>query len=245
MSPNGARSESSQASRFIWVAAICGIAGQALFTFDWIVAGLTESHYDNLRQDVSDFGALTASHPLAYNVVLSLSGALTVVAAIALWRALGGGLSARIGVVILAVFGGGEFLDGLLREDCSPSGDAACKAAEKAGTLSWHHQAHNIESIVTFAAIILAPLILALAFRSRGRWSALWIYSLATFFVIASATAWYFVLFFASDGSRYSGVLERVLVQTGTVWIAVVCAWIVLRDHYLIYVDEAGRKLPA
>lgn len=243
--PSGPRAESSQASRFIWTAAICGIAGQVLFTFDWIVAGLTESHYDNLRQDVSDFGALTASHPLPYNVVLSLSGALTVVAAIALWRALGAGRSARIGVVILAVFGGGEFLDGLLREDCAPSGDAVCKAAENAGTLSWHHQAHNIESLVTFLAIILAPVILAFAFRSRERWSALWIYSLATFTVIAVATAWYFVLFFASDGSAYSGVLERVLMQAGTLWIAVVCAWMVLNDRYQDNGNAQARELPA
>ena len=244
--PSGPRGESSLASRFIWIAAICGIAGQVVFTFDWIVPGLTESHYDNLRQDVSDFGALTASHPLPYNVMLSLSGALTVVMAVALWRVLGAGLSARIGVIVLAILGGGYFLDGLLREDCAPSGDAACKAAEKAGTLSWHHQAHNIESLVTFAATILAPLILAFAFKSRPRWAALWAYSLATFAVIAVATVWYFVLFFASDGSTYSGVLERVLIEAGAVWIAVVSAWMVLRDdRYRANGEDAARKHPA
>ena len=237
----------SSGSRFIWIAAIGGIAGQAMFTLDWIVSGLTESHYDNLRQDISDFGALTASHPVPYNVVLSLSGALTVVAAIALWRVIGAALSARLGVALMAVFGVGEVLDGLLREDCPPSGDAACKAAEKAGTLSWHHQAHDIESVVTFLAIILAPLVLAVAFRSRERWAALWISSLATFAVIAVAAAWYFVLFFGSDGSAYSGVLERVLMEAGTVWIAVVCAWMALRaaSRYHGHAGETVRELPA
>lgn len=224
------RSSESRGVRLVWVAAICGIVGQIIFTLDWIIAGLTESHYDNLRQDISDFGALTASHPLPYNVALSLSGALTVVAAVGLWRMLGAGVTGRIGVAALAIFGGGQFLDGLLREDCSPSGDAACKAAEKAGTLSWHHQAHNIESLVTFAAIIAAPLILALAFRSRPPWAGLWVISLAAFGVITAGTLWYFVLFFASDGSAYSGFLERVLIQTGTLWIAVVCAWMLYRS---------------
>jgi len=78
------------------------------------------------------------------------------------------------------------------------------------------------------------------------RWSALWIYSLATFAVIASATAWFFVLFFASDGSVYSGVLERVLIEAGAVWIAVVSAWMVLRDdRYRVNGEETARELRA
>ena len=237
----GLEAHDSRTWSLIRVAAVCGVVGQLIFSLDWIVAGLTESHYDNLRQDISDFGALTASHPLPYNVVLSLSGALTVVMAIGLWRILGAGLTARIGAGVVMIYGGGMFLDGLLREDCSPSGDAACKAAEKAGTLSWHHQAHNIESLVTFAAIIMAPLILGFAFRARRQWDALWVYSLATFAVIVAATVWYFVLFFASDGSSYSGVLERVLIEAGVIWIAVVGIWMLRRDSAPANAD----RLPA
>ena len=56
----------------------CGLLSAALFTVLWIVAGVFETHYDNLRHDISDFGALTASHPLRYNTALPTERNVTI-----------------------------------------------------------------------------------------------------------------------------------------------------------------------
>lgn len=203
-------------------AAVCGMASAALLTIAWVVSGLTEDNYDALRQDISDFGALTASHPALYNIAISLHGALAIVLAIGLFVALGSGLAARLGSLALLVLGGGEFLDGLFREDCSPSGDKLCRAALDAGNLSWHHEAHDMESTVTILAIIIAPIVLAFAFRRRERWRDLFAWSLAATAVTIVAIAWYAVLYSTQDGSAYSGALQRVAVTASMAWMAVV-----------------------
>jgi hypothetical membrane protein len=203
------------------LAALSGLASVALFTAAWVAAGLFERDYDGFRQDISDFGALNASHPLPYNAALSLSGLLTVPLAVGLWTALGRGLTARLGSAALLVFGVGQLLDGLLREDCSPSGDEACRHALDAGQLSWHHEAHDIETLLTFSAIILAPLLLAFAFRRVDRFRDLYPWSLAASAVTLLSTAWYFVLY-ASGGGPYSGILERFLIASAGAWIVLV-----------------------
>ena len=215
-------------SNFIRFSAVCGLFSAAIFTLNWIWAGLLEDNYDNLRQDISDFGALTASHPLPYNLLLSFSSALLVVFAIGLWMSLGRGWSARIGVVVLGVVGVGNFLDGLWREDCSPSGDKVCQAAVDAGDVSWHHQAHDLESIVTLSAMILSPIVLAFAFRRREQWRDLFVWSLAAGAIAFVAMTWYAVLYTTQDGSGYSGALERALAVVSMLWIAAV-AWRLLR----------------
>ena len=207
---------------FLRLAGLCGLASAALFTVAWVVAGILEKHYDNLRQDVSDFGALTASHPLPYNIAVSLHGALAVVLAAGLFVALGRGLTARLGSLAVGVFGAGDFLDGLLREDCSPSGSKACRAAADAGNLSWHHQAHDIESLVTILAIVIAPIVLAFAFQRRERWRNLFGWMLLAAAVTIVAAGWYAVLFSTQDGSAYSGLLQRIAISAAMAWLAVV-----------------------
>src|SRR5262245_57795566 len=83
--------------RLIQVAAICGIVAQVAFVALWIIWGFIEENYDVTRQDVSDFGALDATHPLPYNIILSLTGALCVVFALGLYRVLRPGTGALIG----------------------------------------------------------------------------------------------------------------------------------------------------
>jgi hypothetical membrane protein len=213
---------SMNSKAFTRLAAVCGMASAALFTVTWVLAGILEDNYDALRQDVSDFGALTASHPLPYNIAISTHGALAVVLAAGLFVALGRGLTARLGALAVAVFGVGDFLDGLLREDCSPSGSKACKAALDAGNASWHHQAHDLESVFTILAICIAPVLLAFAFRQRERWRDLFGWMLLAAAVTIVAVVWYAALFSAQDGSAYSGLLERIAIAAGMAWLFLV-----------------------
>lgn len=208
VSDSGVAASESEA-RLLRIAAACGVAGQVGFVLLWIVWGFVESDYSVARQDISDFGALDASHPLPYNVILSITGLLTVVLAFGLYRRLRPGIDAFAASVAVVVFGAGDFLDGLLREDCSPSGNAACRAAAKAGDLSWHHTAHDLESLVTILSITIAPILLGFAFRRRPAWADLAPSSFVTALWVFVLVVAYTVIFVANDGSAVSGLIER------------------------------------
>ena len=212
---------SQSESRMLRIAAVCGAAGQFGFVMLWFIWGFIESDYSVARQDISDFGALDASHPLPYNVVLSITGLLTIVLALGLYRRLRPGVDALAASVAVAVFGVGDFLDGILREDCSPSGNAACRAASKAGDLSWHHTAHDLESLVTILSITIAPMLLGVAFRRRPEWADLAPWSFVTAVWVFVLAASYAVIFAANDGSAVSGLIERA-ATLGVLLFAVV-----------------------
>jgi hypothetical membrane protein len=199
-------------------AAACGLVAAIGSAALWIAAGLWERDYDNLRQDISDFGALTATHPAPYNTGVAVSGVLLVVLAIGVYASVGRGRLARAGGAAFILFGACQFLDGVFREDCSPSGDAACRAALDAGNLSWHHQAHDIESLFWFGSVLASMALLGLAFRRLAAWRWLAWPSLGLAAVAGVAVAWYFALYVASDGSAYSGVLERVAAAAAIGW---------------------------
>lgn len=215
---SGALSEST-GLRF---AAACGVMGSTGFIVLWLAAGLWERRYNTARQDISDFGALTATHPDIYNTGVCVVGVLLVVLAIGVIAAGGRSRAWNAGSFALLSFGACQFLDGVFREDCSPSGDPACRRALDAGALSWHHSAHDIESVVWFASMVAAMILLALAFRARPRWRSLALPSAGLAIVAAAAIIWYLWLYVAHDGSAYGGVLERISTAAGFTWTGAV-----------------------
>ena len=80
----------------------------------------------------------------------------------------GAGSSPVSARVALLVAGAGLFLDGIFRLDCQGI-DAGCD------NTSWHSSAHKIESGFTAAALFVAPLVLAFAFRRISEWRDLWL----------------------------------------------------------------------
>jgi hypothetical protein len=88
---------------------------------------------------------------------------------------------------MLVAAGVGTFLDGIFRLDCQGI-DSACEND------SWHSSAHKIESGVTVGATLLAPLLLALAFRRIPGWRDSWLPTLcavpAVFVANAIFSAW-------------------------------------------------------
>jgi hypothetical protein len=184
----------------------------------WVIWGFIERNYEVGRQDVSDFGALDASHPVPYNIILSITGALSIVLAYGLYKALAPGIGALAGSALVAVFGAGDFLDGLLREDCSPTGNAVCRKALDAGDLSWHHQAHDLESLFTIASVVLAPLVLGFVFRGRVDWRRLAWYSFASSAGVLSSVVAYAALQY-HDGA---GLVQRLVIVFAVTWVAVV-----------------------
>ena len=147
---------------------MCGLIAPVAFTVSWVLGSLAQpARFDVLEDDISDLGALTANHPWLYNQIGgNLTGLLVACLALGLWRALGSGRWARVGVAALAVSGIGQFLDGLFRLDCR-SIDATC--TDRAA--SWHGVAHAVETIVTLVSLYVAIFALARAFRELERWN--------------------------------------------------------------------------
>jgi hypothetical protein len=157
------------------VAGVCGLCAFVTFNVGWIAGGLAQpDSYSFADDDVSDLGAMTARSAWLYNQIgANLTGLLIVGLALGLWRALSPDALGRIGAGALAVAGVGVFADGLFRLDCRGI-DAACTND------SWHSHAHKIESGITGAATLIAPVILAFAFRRIPAWRDSWLPTLAT-----------------------------------------------------------------
>jgi hypothetical protein len=156
------------------LAAICGLLAPLTSTVGWAVGGLAQPDaYSSADDDISDLGALTASSPWIYNQIgANLTGLLVVAFALGLWRALSPDVVGRVGAGLLLIVGVGVFLDGLFRLDCQGI-DTGCEND------SWHSAAHKMEGRVTTAATLLAPLVLAFAFRRLSHWRDTWIPTLA------------------------------------------------------------------
>jgi hypothetical protein len=116
-----------------------------------------------------------------------------------------------VGSLTLAVSGLGAFLDGLFRLDCRGI-DAHCTND------SWHSHAHKIESGVTAATLLLAPLVLAFAFRRNPRWRGAWLPTLCASpgLLVASTlfSAW-------GDGAA-----TRAGTVVAFLWIGFVSVWL-------------------
>ena len=155
-------------------AGVCALAAFFTSAIGWIAGDLAQpAAFSPANDDISDLGAQTASSPWLYNQVgANLTGLLVMAAALGLWRALSADVLGRIGAGALFIAGLGSFLDGLFRLDCQGI-DAGCVND------SWHSDAHRWESRFTAAAILLAPLILAVAFRRIPEWRRAWLPSLA------------------------------------------------------------------
>lgn len=201
--------------------AFAGIAGALLFTCGWIVAGLLQpASYDWASQEISDLGALTAAHAWVWNAADSLSGALILAFAIGVFPLVRSSRAGKAGAILIGVIGFGSILDGLLREDCPLSTSEACQRLQDGPGLSWHHEAHNIESVIVFLAILAAPFAIAGAATRLEQLRGLHPYSLGAGFVQLGAVAAYAALY----GETGGGIAQRLLALAFMAWIAVFAA---------------------
>jgi hypothetical membrane protein len=157
------------------IAGICGLAAFVTFNVGWIAGGLAQpAAYSFANDDISDLGAVTASSSWIYNRIgANLTGLLVIVLALGLWRALSPDVLGRLGAGALLVVGACAVLEGFFRLDCRGI-DTGCRND------SWHYHAHKVESSITVAATLAAPLILAFAFRRIPAWRDSWLPSLFT-----------------------------------------------------------------
>ena len=206
------------------VAGACGLIAFVTMNVAWIAGGLAQPDaYSSVRDDISDLGARTASDPWLYNQIgANLTGLLVVIFGLGLWRALSPDVLGRIGSLAVIVSGVGAFLDGIFRLDCRGI-DQGCR------NTSWHSHAHKIESGFTGAFSLLAPLILALAFRRNPAWRDSWIPSVLTVPAVFVANA------------AFSTIGDGAATRAGTV---VIFAWIAFVSVRLLQKSETEAPEP-
>jgi len=196
-------------------AALCGLLAPVTFVVSLLLGDLAQPDaFSPANDDISDLGAQTADQAWLYNqVAANLNGLLIVAFALGLWRALGSGRLARLGVLGLAVIGVTRFLEGFLRLDCRGM-DEGCE------NTSWQADGHRFESGIASALFFLVPLLLAFAFRRLPRWRNLWLPTLLVVPVVVAVSI-PFSLF--GDGAAV-----RAASITWFLWLGVL-AWRLLR----------------
>ena len=196
-------------SRFLRTAAICGLAVPVTNTIGWALGGLVQPEaFSSTDDDISQLGAMTATSPWIYNQIgANLTGLLIGVLALGLWRALSPDTLGRLGAGALFLVGLGVFLDGVFRLDCQGI-DTNCQ------NVSWHSDAHKMEARFTTAFTLLAPIILAFAFRRIAGWRDTWLPTLAAI-PVSIVVGILFSVF--GDGAA-----TRATTLTWTLWAAFV-----------------------
>lgn len=214
--------------RRVRVGAFAGIGGALLITVGWIIGGLLQgSGYSWSQQEISDLGALTAKSAWVWNLADSLSGLLLLIFAFGLFAVVRSSRAGRIGAGLVAVVGAGSVIDGLLREDCPLSTSEACQRLQDGPGLSWHHQAHDIESVIVFLAMIAAPFVLGTAFHSIDGLRQLRRGSIATGTLMVVAAVAYAFLY----GNPGGGIAQRLLVVVFMAWIAALSVTMLRLTH--------------
>lgn len=186
---------------------MAGITAPLLFGLLVFVAGLLRPGYDHVADYISELGA--GPNAWIMNADFMLTGLMLVAFALGLAKALRTGRSARIGPILVGIFGSGVFAAGIF--SCDPG----CPSS--GGSLS--QQMHDLVSVTAFVAIMIAPIIVSGAMKQDQSWQSYRSYSLAT----GIAAIVFFVLFIASTEAApaYIGALQRLFVATPSLWIGV------------------------
>ncbi len=192
-------------------AAICGLLAPLTFVVGLLFGDLAQPDaFSPANDDISYLGAQTADQAWIYNqVAANLNGLLILAFAWGLWRALGSGWLARLGVLGLAVLGVTRFLEGFLRLDCRGI-DEGCE------NTSWQADAHRIESGIASALFFLVPPVLAFAFRRLPEWRDLWLPTLLTVPVVVAVSVLFSVI--------GNGAAVRAASITWFLWLGLL-AW--------------------
>jgi hypothetical protein len=196
-------------------AAICGLLAPVTFVAGLLFGDLAQPDaFSPVNDNISDIGAQTADQAWIYNqIAANLSGLLILAFALGLWRALGSGWLARLGVLGLAVLGVTRFLEGFLRLDCRGM-DQGCE------NTSWQADAHRIESGIAAALVVLVPPVLAFALRRLPQWRDLWLPTLLIVPVVVAVS-----VLFSGIGD---GAAVRAASITWFLWLGLL-AWRLMR----------------
>jgi len=183
--------------------AACGIAGPVAFTGAWVASTLRQTGYSIAEEHLSGLAAPDARDPAIMLAGFLALGACTTAFGSALREALGGPGLAGPGPWLVRCAGIGTVAAGLLRRDrmlLHPPGAVPGQ--------SWHNHGHDLASGIVYAALLVAPLLLARRFDGDPAWSRLRGPAVAASLTTAALLA----LFWSQALEPWNGIVQRVAV---------------------------------
>jgi hypothetical membrane protein len=150
-----------------WRLLACGVAAGPLFVGMSVIQALTREGFDLKRHALSmlslgDYGWIQIANFL-------ISGFLTVLCAIGMWRALHRGRAGTWGPVLVGMFGAGTLAAGLFSTDPA-MGFPPGAPAGLPETLSWHGVLHGVAFFIAFASLVASCFVYARRFAERKQW---------------------------------------------------------------------------
>jgi hypothetical protein len=158
------------------VAAWCLLLG-SITNAAFLLEGYLGTRLDRSVSFVSELGARGEPNAAFFRLSDLVTGSLLFAGAAFAFTLLPRNLALRIGVISAGLFAMLTFADSFLPLDCPPTTDAACRAAEDAGAVSWQHAAHNVTGVLEGVLAPLALLAIALGswqLRRRGELGSQW-----------------------------------------------------------------------
>jgi hypothetical protein len=194
--------------------------GIVLYAVLDIVVQLLPPHYSAITQAESDLAVGPYGYIMTVNFVIR--GLLTYAFLFGVLAATQLGRNARVGVALLAVWGGGAFI-------------LAVSPADVGSVVTLHGTIHNITALVAFTGGAFGTLLLSLHFTADDRLrgistSARLIAALGVLFYVATAAA-----FFIRRLAHVFGLLERLFIGFVLLWIFVVALQLLLSDRHIVW----------
>lgn len=213
--------------RFSRPITVAAIVAQVVFVLSWLIAASWQGPaYSVLAHSISDMYAVTTPRGEVLVVIFTITGAITIVFAAVVWRALQqGGWTALLGAILLgfSIFGLGDLLSAFERLACRLA-DPGCTPASQLANAGG--QLDTALSTAGVGLFIAALIFLSVAMQKTPGWRR-WVWptrglAIAEFFL------------FLSDGALASaglaGLVERLVAAVGALAIAGL-AVVILRDR--------------
>ena len=198
----------SRAGAVFRFVALCGMTAPVLMLVLWTVASLMRPGYDQLSQYGSELG--TGPNATIMNANFVVTGLLIIVFATGLFANIRGVRWTRMGSILLGVFGAGEGAGGFF--PCDPGCPITAQSVSQL--------THNVDAVIDFVAIALAPFLFSLGLNSDDRWKSYRSYSLLTWLLAIGL----FLVFAASSLGYlgFVGLFQRLFLAATFLWIEVV-----------------------
>lgn len=182
--------------------AACGVIGPAAFTAAWVTSTVRQTGYSIAEEHLSGLAAPDARDPEIMIAGFVALGACTTAFGSALEDALGGRGHAGAAPALIRGAGIATIAAGLLRRDRM----LLHPAEAVGGGQSWHNHGHDLVSLALYAALMLAPPLLARRLGDDPRWSALRPAAIAVT-VVSTALL---VLFWSRAVEPWNGIVQRI-----------------------------------
>jgi hypothetical protein len=197
-------SRSKKATHFL---AICGVTAPVVMLVLWTIASLLRPGYDQVTQYGSELG--TGPNAIIMNSNFFITGWLVVAFAAGLLRGVHVGRWFQFGSVLVGTFGIGELLTALI--PCDPG----CPIAAQ----SLSQLAHNVDAVIAFTALALAPILVSKGFGYDDYWKPYRTYSLITGIVAMALLSVFSASVLGYFG--FVGLLQRLFLAGPFLWIEV------------------------